>query len=122
MKNTFWTMFFLMITFIGFQCSKWHDHNPVTPPEEEPVPCEPCKVFDLTVRYTLGGNKSFPDVYAFERGGFPDEEIVITSIDTSFTRVLIDYIGEPYGLRIKKGSGAKVVGSSVIKFECGGEE
>ncbi len=127
MKNPMWDIIvtlspvivLVVIIAITFQCSK----HPVSPDPEpvpcEPVECEPCAVFDLTVRFSLGGNNSFPDIYEYHRGGFTPEIIEITSKDTSFTRVLKDYIGEPYGIRIIKGSGAKVVDSAVISFKCG---
>jgi len=121
LKRTMYLIFSAMIFFIVFQCSR--KDPPTAPDPEDPVPCEPvecepCTVFDLKVRFTLGGNNSFPDIYEFHRGGFPPDTIEITSRDATFTRQLDDYIGEPYGLRIVRGSGAKVVDSAVIKFEC----
>ena len=131
LKNEFWALFICMLVVVSVvfvMCKQPVEPGPEPDPCAEcppkpcdPVSCEPCKKFNLTVRFSLGGNNSFPDIYLFERGGFPDEEITITSRDTTFTRVLSDYIGEPYGLRIVRGSGAKVVSSSVIRFECGEE-
>jgi len=123
-----------VITLIAFNCSRTDlpvepDLEPKPIPCEpvpcesvacDPVPCAPCTVFDLTARFGLGGNNSFPDFYIFHRSGFPDEEIEITSRDTSFTRILKDYKGETFGIRIKSGSGAKIVSQSIVKYECVG--
>jgi len=75
-------------------CSK-NPAEPELPDESDPClecpPIEvevPCKSINLIVRFFLGGNNSFPDLYIFEREGFADEEIRIVSINTSFVRIL----------------------------------
>ena len=132
-----WLVFGLLLVF---GCSKYHDH-PNTPDDEHAPPDTvvvidtliittvdtvfvSCDTVDLTVQFTVIGDQSAPNEYAYFLNGQEVGRFVVSETYAEPTEIYFDVVFErvSFGdvISIKKisGSRAEAIGSAIINIKC----
>lgn len=122
-------------------CSKHQPHEPpvIVPPDtvvvvdsvfihehhDHPISVA-CDTFDLTIEFTVIGDQSAPNIYAYFRNGVEVGRFVVTDTFDEPTEITFQVIFERITLgdviTIKKieGSRAEAIGSAIVLISCSG--
>ena len=83
-----------------------------------------CEVVDLTIRFTVTGDQSAPNVYAYFVNGVELGRFVVSEIFPEVTEVTfeVEFLGVVFGdvitIRKIEGSRSESIGSSIIGIKC----
>ena len=85
-----------------------------------------CEIVDLTIRFTVTGDQSAPNVYAYFVNGVERGRFIVSETFPEVTEITFDveFLGIVFGdvitIRKIEGSRAESIGSSIIGIECSG--
>jgi len=134
-----WTFLATMLFALVPNCSKHHPHDPPVeaPPDtvvivdsvfihehhDHPIGVA-CDTVDLTIEFTVIGDQSAPNVYAYYRNGVEVGRFIVTDTFPEPTDVTFQVIferiipGDVITIKKIEGSRAGIVGSTIVEIRC----